>query len=104
MLIVELRFLLLRKARNKMALTKKIVEGKEMYSSKAAMMKHEKKEPMKKEMKEEKQEKMMMAKGGAVKKGAKSPAVAIVIGMGRPKGASPKTMMNKGGMAKGKKC
>jgi hypothetical protein len=102
MLIVELLFLLLRKAKNKMA-TKKIVEGKEMYASKAAMMKHEKKEPMKKE----KQEDMMMAKGGAVvakapmKKGAKSPALAIVIGMGKPKG---KMMMNKGGMAKGKKC
>ena len=101
MLIVGLRFLLLRKARNKMALTKKIVEGKEMYAGKAAMMKHEKKEPMKKEMKEEKQEKMMMAKGGAAKKGAKSPAVALIIGMAKPKG---KTMMNKGGMAKGKKC
>ena len=101
MLIVELRFLLLRKARNKMALTKKIVEGKEMYAGKAAMMKHEKKEPMKKEMKEEKQEKMMsMAKGGAAKKGAKTPALAIVIGMGKPK---DKMMMNKGGMAKGKK-
>ena len=102
MLIVELRFLLLRKAKNKMA-TKKIIEGKEMYASKAAMMKHEKKEPMKKEMKEEKQEKMMMmAKGGAAKKGAKSPApaLAIVIGMGKPK---DKMMMNKGGMAKGKK-
>lgn len=100
MLIVELRFLLLRKAKNKMA-TKKIVEGKETYASKAAMMKHEKTEPMKKEKKEEM---TYMAKGGAVKKGAKTPAVAIVIGMGRPKGAGPKTMMNKGGMAKGKKC
>jgi hypothetical protein len=39
--------------------TKKIVEGKETYKSKAAMMKHEKKEPMKKEKAEEK-----MAKGG----------------------------------------
>jgi len=96
MLIVELRFLLLRKRRNKMALTKKITEGKETYASKAAMMKHEKKEPMKKEMKEEKQEKMSMAK-----KGAKSPAIALIIGMAKPKG---KTMMNKGGMAKGKKC
>jgi len=76
--------------------TKKIVEGKETYSSKSAMMKHEKKEPMKKE----KQEEMMMAKGGAVKKGAKSPAVALIIGMSKPKG---KAMMNKGGMAKGKK-
>jgi hypothetical protein len=44
---------------------------------------------------------MMMAKGGAVKKGAKTPAVALVIGMAKPKG---KMMMNKGGMAKGKKC
>lgn len=95
MLIVELRFLLLRKARNKMALTKKITEGKEMYAGKAAMMKHEKMESMKKEKKED-----MMAKGGAVKKGAKSPALAIVIGVGKPKG---KAMMNKGGMAKGKK-
>ena len=48
-----------------------------------------------------------MAKGGAVKKpmmpkrGAKSPAIAIVIGMAKPKGKA--TMMNKGGMAKGKK-
>jgi len=92
---VELRFLLLRKARNKMALTKKITEGKEMYAGKAAMMKHEKKEPMKKEMKEEKQEKSM------AKRGAKSPAVALIIGMAKPKG---KAMMNKGGMAKGKKC
>jgi len=48
-----------------------------------------------------------MAKGGAVKKmmempkrGAKSPAIAIVIGMSKPKG---KPMMSKGGMAKGKK-
>ena len=47
-------------------------------------------------MKEEKQEKMSMAK-----KGAKSPAIALIIGMAKPKG---KTMMNKGGMAKGKKC
>lgn len=97
MLIVELLFLLLRKAKNKMA-TKKIVQGKETYASKAAMMKHEKSEPLKKQMKEDM---AMMAKGGAVKKGAKTPAVAIVIGMGKPKG---KTMMNKGGMAKGKKC
>lgn len=97
MSIVELRFLLLRKARNKMA-TKKIVEGKETYASKGAMMKHEKKEPMKKE----KQEEMAYAKGGAVKKGAKSPAVALIIGMSKPKGKA--TMMNKGGMAKGKKC
>jgi hypothetical protein len=37
--------------------------GKEKYSSKAAMMKHEKKEPMKVEKKEG-----MMAKGGSVKK------------------------------------
>jgi hypothetical protein len=77
--------------------TKKITQGKETYASKAAMMKHEKSEPLKKQM----QEDMMMAKGGAVKKGAKSPAVALIIGMGKPKG---KTMMNKGGMAKGKKC
>jgi len=55
MSIVELRFLLLRKAKSKMA-TKKIVQGK----------------------------------------GAKSPAVALIIGMSKPKG---KTMMNKGGMA-----
>ena len=96
MSIVELRFLLLRKAKNKMA-TKKIVQGKETYASKAAMMKHEKSEPLKKQM----QEDMMMAKGGAVKKGAKSPAVALIIGMGKPKGKA--TMMNKGGMAKGKK-
>lgn len=41
------------------------------------------------------------AKGGAVKKGAKSPAIAIVIGMAKPKGKA--TMMSKGGMAKGKK-
>jgi hypothetical protein len=101
MLIVGLRFLLLRKARNKMALTKKIVEGKETYAGKAAMMKHEKTEPMKKEKKEEM---TYMAKGGAVKKGAKTPAVAIVIGMGKPKAAGSKMMMNKGGMAKGKKC
>jgi hypothetical protein len=79
-----------------MALTKKITEGKEMYAGKAAMMKHEKKEPMKKEMKEEKQEKSM------AKRGAKSPAVALIIGMAKPKGKA--TMMNKGGMAKGKKC
>jgi len=99
MSIVELRFLLLRKAKNKMA-TKKIVQGKETYASKAAMMKHEKSEPLKKQMKEDM---AMMAKGGAVKKGAKSPAVAIVIGMGKPKAAGSKMMMNKGGMAKGKK-
>jgi hypothetical protein len=50
------------------AASKKISEygGKEMYASKAAMMKHEKKEPMKVEKKEEK-----MAKGGAVKPMAK---------------------------------
>jgi hypothetical protein len=53
----------LQKERNKMALTKKITEGKEMYAGKAAMMKHEKKEPMKMEKKEG-----MMAKGGSVKK------------------------------------
>jgi hypothetical protein len=79
--------------------TKKIVQGKEMYASKAAMMKHEMKEPVKKQMKEDM---AMMAKGGAVKKGAKSPAVALIIGMSKPKGKT--TMMNKGGMAKGKKC
>ena len=56
MSIVGLRFLLLRKAKNKMA-TKKIVQGK----------------------------------------GAKSPAVALIIGMSKPKGKA--TMMNKGGMA-----
>ena len=85
-----------------MALTKKITEGKEMYAGKAAMMKHEKKEPMKKEMKEEKQEKMMMmAKGSAMKKGAKSPAIALIIGVAKPKGKA--TMMSKGGMSKGKK-
>jgi hypothetical protein len=83
-----------------MALTKKIIEGKEMYAGKAAMMKHEKKEPMKKEMKEEKEEKMMMAKGSAMKKGAKTPAIALIIGMAKPKG---KMMMSKGGMSKGKK-
>jgi hypothetical protein len=82
-----------------MALTKKITEGKEMYAGKAAMMKHEKKEPMKKEMKEEKQEKM--AKGSAMKKGAKSPAIALIIGVAKPKGKA--TMMSKGGMSKGKK-
>jgi hypothetical protein len=73
--------------------TKKIVQGKEMYASKAAMIKHEMKEPVEKRMKEDM---AMMAKGGAVKKGAKSPAVALIIGMSKPKG---KTMMNKGGMA-----
>jgi len=98
MSIVGLRFLLLRKAKNKMA-TKKIVQGKETYASKAAMMKHEKSEPLKKQMKEDM---AMMSKGGAVKKGAKSPAVALIIGMSKPKGKA--TMMNKGGMAKGKKC
>lgn len=67
-----------------------IKEGKETYASKAAMMKHEKKEPMKKEKAEEK----MMAKGGAVKK----PAIAIMIGVGKPK-----AKMATGGMAK-KKC
>jgi len=45
--------------------------------------------------------KAMMPKGSAIKKGAKSPAIAIVIGMAKPKGKA--TMMNKGGMAKGKK-
>ena len=79
-----------------MALTKKITVGKEMFAGKAAMMKHEKKEPMKKEMKEEKQEKMSMAK-----RGAKSPAIALIIGMAKPKGKT--TMMSKGGMSKGKK-
>ena len=42
--------------------TKKIVEGKETYASKAAMLKHEKKEPKRVEKKEEK-----LAKGGSVK-------------------------------------
>lgn len=72
-----------------MAMNKMIKEGKETYASKAAMMKHEKKEPMKKEKAEEK-----MAKGGSVKK----PAIAIMIGIGKPK-----AKMAKGGMAK-KKC
>lgn len=40
------------------------------------------------------------AKGGAVKKGAKTPAIALIIGMAKPKG---KAVMNKGGMPKGKK-
>ena len=75
-----------------MALTKKITEGKEMYAGKAAMMKHEKKEPMKKEMKEEK---------SMAKRGAKSPAIALIIGVAKPKGKT--TMMSKGGMSKGKK-
>lgn len=41
----------------------------------------------------------MMAKGGAVKGG--KPVVAIMIGVGKPKG---KTAMAKGGMAKKGKC
>ncbi len=69
---------------NKMA-TKKIVEGKEMYASKGAMMKHEKKEPMKKEKAEEKAEKKM----------GKAKGVAILI--------APMKKMANGGMAK-KKC
>ena len=70
--------------------TKKMSEygGKEMYASKAAMMKHEKKEPMKMEKKE-----AMMAKGGMTKK----PVLAIMIGVGKPK-----KEMAKGGMAKKK--
>jgi len=64
---------------NKMA-TKKIVEGKEIYASKAAMKKHEKKEPMKKEKAEEK-----MGKGKGV---------AILI--------APVKKMANGGMAKKK--
>ena len=70
--------------------TKKMSEygGKEMYASKAAMMKHEKKEPMKMEKKE-----AMMAKGGMTKK----PMLAIMIGVGKPKKA-----MAKGGMPKKK--
>lgn len=54
--------------------TKKIVEGKEVYKSKAAMLKHEKTEPKKVEKKEEKMAKggiSMYAKGGAVKPMAK---------------------------------
>lgn len=50
---------------------KPVVEGKEKYASKAAMMKHEKKEPKKVEKKEEKMSKggvSAFAKGGAVKK------------------------------------
>ena len=68
--------------------TKKMSEydGKEMYASKSAMMKHEKKEPMKVEKKE-----AMMAKGGMTKK----PVLAIMIGVGKPK-----KDMAKGGMAK----
>lgn len=72
--------------------TKMIKHGKETYASKAAMMKHEKSEPLKKQVAED----MKMAKGGMAKK----PAVAIMIGMAKPKG---KTAMAKGGMAK-KKC
>jgi len=60
--------------------TKMIKEGKETYSSKAAMMKHEKKEPMKKEKAEEK-----MPKG-----------IAVMIGVGKSK-------MAKGGAVKDKK-
>jgi hypothetical protein len=45
------------------------------------------------------EKKPMMAKGGAVKGG--KPMVAIMIGVGKPKG---KTAMNKGGMAKKGKC
>jgi hypothetical protein len=49
------------------------------------------------------EKKPMMAKGGAVKAAAKGgkPMVAIMIGVGKPKG---KTAMNKGGMAKKGKC
>lgn len=47
-----------------MATKKMIKEGKEMYSSKAAMAKHEKKETKKVEKKEE----MMYSKGGMAKK------------------------------------
>lgn len=70
--------------------TKKMSEygGKEMYASKAAMMKHEKKEPTKMEKKE-----AMMAKGGMTKK----PVLAIMIGVGKPK-----KEMAKGGMPKKK--
>ena len=47
-----------------MATKKPIKEGKEMYASKAAMAKHEKKETKKVEKKEE----MLYAKGGMAKK------------------------------------
>ena len=53
---------------------KPIIEGKEKYASKAAMLKHEKKEPKKVEKKEEKMAKggvSAFAKGGAVKPMAK---------------------------------
>jgi hypothetical protein len=78
---------------NKMA-TKKIVEGKEMYASKGAMMKHEKKEPMKKEKAEEKAEKKM----------GKAKGVAILIApMKKMSYGGMTKKMASGGMAK-KKC
>lgn len=74
---------------NKMA-TKKIVEGKEMYASKGAMMKHEKKEPMKKEKAEEK---MGKAKGVAI----------LIAPMKKMSYGGMTKKMASGGMAK-KKC
>lgn len=74
---------------NKMA-TKKIVEGKEMYASKGAMMKHEKKEPMKKEKAEEK---MGKAKGVAI----------LIAPMKKMSYGGMTKKMATGGMAK-KKC
>jgi len=79
--------------------TKTVALNRSLYGSKASALKREKKDQkrdiaMNKEM-------LGMAKGGAVKKGAKSPAIALIIGLAKPEGKA--MMMKKSGMSKGKK-
>jgi hypothetical protein len=73
--------------------------NRETFSSKGTAVVRDKKE-LKRNPTMNK-ETLGMAKGGAVKKGAKSPAIALIIGLAKPEGKA--MMMKKSGMPKGKK-
>lgn len=79
--------------------TKKVALNRELYGSKAPMLKRDRREQKRGTTMNE--EMLGMAKGGAVKKGAKSPAIALIIGLAKPEGKA--MMMKKSGMPKGKK-
>lgn len=79
--------------------TKKPALSRALYGSKASELKRDRREQKRGATMNE--ETLSMAHGGAVKKGAKSPAIALIIGVAKPKGKT--TMMSKGSMAKGKK-
>jgi hypothetical protein len=79
--------------------TKNVALNRSLYGSKASALKRDRKDQ--KRGIANNQELLGMAKGGAVKKGAKSPAIALIIGLAKPEGKA--MMMKKSGMSKGKK-